>query len=342
MALLRVALLCQLFVSVAGADRAATNVVCLMKYPEEVFLDLTGARTTALPKGIPQADALASVAQARACCTTTWAGWVISQAPKAPIRSCQMLAWVRSKTTRARRQWVRWPLARRAPGVGPPHRAPHHACAVIGNVTDPDSAYRVTNEAGVVIDLYIETKTPGAPYAAAATNKLRDGADGTPTFGEINLQGPDVAGTREVELTFTFKRHDTGAEVQIPWMQFTLFDFDQNMGDWLRGQEVNPTPRPPHPTPWESRPPTRAHGVRGANGSARQPRDLRITRSPAGRASSLLGKMACSWNPGWNSKAASNSTQASTKARAPARKPPRRTQQPPRRLCAADAPPRAA
>ena len=117
--MLRLALLCHLSVAVEGADRAATNLACLVKYPEEVFLDLTGARTTALPKGIPQADALASVAQARACCTTTWAGWVISQAPKAPIRSCQMLAWVRSKTTRARRQWVRWPLARRAPGGRP-------------------------------------------------------------------------------------------------------------------------------------------------------------------------------------------------------------------------------
>merc|ERR1719424_1678927 len=113
---------------------------------------------------------------------------------------------------------------------------------VIGNVTDPDSAYRVTNEAGVVIDLYIETTTAGAPYVPKATNELKPGAAGTPTFGQINLKGPDELGTREVNLTFTFKRRDTRAEVQIPWMQFTLFDFDHNMNDgkinWEeRGQE---------------------------------------------------------------------------------------------------------
>ena len=56
--MLRLALLCHLSVAVEGADRMATNVVCLVKYPEEVFLDLTGAITTALPKRIPQADAL--------------------------------------------------------------------------------------------------------------------------------------------------------------------------------------------------------------------------------------------------------------------------------------------
>ena len=56
MALLRVALLCQL--SVAGAVRLATNVPCLPIVQEEVRLDLSGARATAFPKGIPQADAL--------------------------------------------------------------------------------------------------------------------------------------------------------------------------------------------------------------------------------------------------------------------------------------------
>ena len=109
----------------------------------------------------------------------------------------------------------------------------------------------MTGTQGVEIDLYIKTKTDGAPYTPKSANILEDGADGTPTFGEINLQGPDEAGTREVELTFTFKRRDTGAEVQLPWMQFTLFDFDHNM--WPAGQqkglEVNPTPAPapPHP-----------------------------------------------------------------------------------------------
>ena len=46
MALLRVALLC--LVSVASADvRLATNIECLEKIDNEVFLDLSGARTTA-------------------------------------------------------------------------------------------------------------------------------------------------------------------------------------------------------------------------------------------------------------------------------------------------------
>ena len=101
----------------------------------------------------------------------------------------------------------------------------------------------------MVIDLYIETTTASAPYVPKATNELKDGAAGTPTFGQINLKGPDEEGTREVELTFTFKRRDTRAEVQIPWMQFTLFDFDHNRNDGDRGQEVNPTPAPapPHP-----------------------------------------------------------------------------------------------
>ena len=102
----------------------------------------------------------------------------------------------------------------------------------------------------MVIDLYIETTTASAPYVPKATNELKPGAAGTPTFGQINLQGPDELGTREVELTFTFKRRDTRAEVQIPWMQFTLFDFDHNMNDGDRGQEVNPTAAPrPSPPP---------------------------------------------------------------------------------------------
>ena len=57
--MLRLALLCHL--SVAGAVRLATNVACLPYKAEEVFLDLSGARATAFPKGIPQANALGSV-----------------------------------------------------------------------------------------------------------------------------------------------------------------------------------------------------------------------------------------------------------------------------------------
>ena len=55
MALLRVALLC--LVSVASADvRLATNIECLEKIDNEVFLDLSGARTAAFLEGIPSAD----------------------------------------------------------------------------------------------------------------------------------------------------------------------------------------------------------------------------------------------------------------------------------------------
>ena len=95
----------------------------------------------------------------------------------------------------------------------------------------------------MVIDLYIETTTASAPYVPKATNELKPGAAGTPTFGQINLQGPDELGTREVALTFTFKRRDTRAEVQIPWMQFTLFDFDQNNdGNTGNGKEARGPP----------------------------------------------------------------------------------------------------
>ena len=50
MALLRAALLCHL--SVAGAVRLATNVACLEEHPEQVFLNLSGAKATAFLKGI--------------------------------------------------------------------------------------------------------------------------------------------------------------------------------------------------------------------------------------------------------------------------------------------------
>ena len=57
MALLRVALLC--LVSVASADvRLATNIECLPYggFSDEVFLDLSGARTAAFLEGMPSAD----------------------------------------------------------------------------------------------------------------------------------------------------------------------------------------------------------------------------------------------------------------------------------------------
>ena len=112
MALLRVALLCHLFVSVAGADRKATNVVCLADEPGQVYLSFAGASAMhSVPRrDFPQADAL-SVAQARACCTTTWEG-AMSQLTQ--CRSCQV-ARVRIKATSARRKWVRWPESTQSP-----------------------------------------------------------------------------------------------------------------------------------------------------------------------------------------------------------------------------------
>ena len=113
MALLRVALLCQLFVSVAGAADKAEAILCLIEETEgekQVELSFAGASATAFPEEIPQADAL-SVAQARPCCTTTWAGRVLTAAK---IRMCQV-ARVRSKTTIARWKWVRWPQSTQSP-----------------------------------------------------------------------------------------------------------------------------------------------------------------------------------------------------------------------------------
>ena len=56
-------------------------------------------------------------------------------------------------------------------------------------------------------------------------------------FGQINLDGPNTdlravrdAGTpvpdHEVTLRFRFVNRDTGAAISIPWLQFSLFDFD--------------------------------------------------------------------------------------------------------------------
>ena len=103
----------------------------------------------------------------------------------------------------------------------------------------------MTNTVGVPINLWIETTTSG--YATAADNYLRS-EGGVNTFGEINLKGPGNEGqTSSIGLRFTFKRNDNGAEVTIPWMQFTLFDFDHNMNDGTRGREVPRCPSSTHP-----------------------------------------------------------------------------------------------
>ena len=101
------------------------------------------------------------------------------------------------------------------------------------------------------------------------------------TFGEINLKGPGADGaTSSVGLTFTFKNRDTNAEVTIPWMQFTLFDFDRN-NDNSKGQEVPRRPPPP-----ASRPPPPA--LRLPPSASRSPPPAPRPPPPAGRAWSLM------------------------------------------------------
>ena len=129
----------------------------------------------------------------------------------------------------------RTPLFQRA-RAGLTVRLSHRACAVFGNVTSTVDALRVTGTSGVPVDLWVETTTPYLP--AGELNYMKD-VGGINSFGEISLRGPGRNGqTSSVGLRFTFKRNDNGAEVTVPWMQFTLFDFDHNMNDGTRGQEV--------------------------------------------------------------------------------------------------------
>ena len=124
------------------------------------------------------------------------------------------------------------------PRRGQPHRAPARVCAVFGNVIDKRTVEHVKDANGnlppdAIVDLYIEVG-PGTRYVAASNkaNHIKQiGDEKTPTFGEINLKGPEEEGTSAVELKFTFKRRDNQLEVTIPWMQFTLFDFDQAKAD---------------------------------------------------------------------------------------------------------------
>ena len=64
--------------------------------------------------------------------------------------------------------------------------------------------------------------------------------DGTSTFGEINVDGPEngaaADSTQGVNLTFKFVSRETGLPVNIAWMQFSLFDFDQ--AEKGKGQEA--------------------------------------------------------------------------------------------------------
>ena len=153
-------------------------------------------------------------------------------------------------------------------------------CAVFGNVIDKRTVENVKDAngnplpPGAIVDLYIETTTPNYIAASNKANHIKQiGDEKTPTFGEINLKGPEEEGTSTVGLRFTFKRRDNGEEVQIPWMQLTLFDFDQAKADtsiesgrqnadgsWylntegVKGQEVPPLTPPPTTTPHHTTP----------------------------------------------------------------------------------------
>ena len=105
--------------------------------------------------------------------------------------------------------------------------------------------------------------------------------NGTRTFGEINLDGPDQgadpSSVHTLGLRFKFVRHDTGQPVNIAWMQFSLFDFDHTNGKKQEGQEARATGAPPpdgsHPptcTPPAHRPPTdRTHRLAPTSSPAR-------------------------------------------------------------------------
>ena len=227
------------------------------------------------------------------------------------------------KTTIARKRWVRWPPARTAPkGPAPPHRAPLVArAAVFGNVVGPAQLSGLTG--GVQIDLWVEATTDYVP-AGDDKNYLRESND-VPTFGEINLRGPGSQdGLNSVGLTFTFKRRDNRAEVTIPWMQLTFFDFDQDI--WQggnAGREVPPPrpalpPSPRRPCPTAHRPPLM--GVPGPNRSAWRPRGSWITRCPAAAATWQQAMHQPRWRRSRSataSKAAATATMASPAAPPP-------------------------
>merc|ERR1740130_1262498 len=191
MALLRVALLCQL--SVAGAVRLATNVPCLPIVQEEVRLDLSGSTFLHNNLGGQQGKGM---------------------------EDPSLLSI------------VHYPLCQ-----GKKQNDPCSTAMVIGNVTSNQHAFEVTGKPNVEVDLFIETTDTSYITAQVHSNHMRK-KDGLNTFGEINLKGPGVDGaTSSVALTFTFKRRDTNAEVTIPWMQFSLLDFDQNSDSTDVGQE---------------------------------------------------------------------------------------------------------
>ena len=154
-------------------------------------------------------------------------------------------------------------------GTGLPQRPPRRAssCAVFGNVFDPASTSFITGT-DTAIDLYIVNTTYYYNWDGG-NHHLQTKINGE--FAQINLDGPDSnmrgQNTPPHETTFKFRfvRRDTGQPVSIPWMQFTFFDFDDNvLTDWLvnnqnavtgDGREARPPPlNPPLPAPLDPPP----------------------------------------------------------------------------------------
>ena len=81
--------------------------------------------------------------------------------------------------------------------------------------------------------MYIENTTYYHNFGDGGSHHKVNGINGH--FGQINLDGPDnnLRGTNasphETTFRFRFVRRDTGQPVAIPWMQFTFFDFDENV-----------------------------------------------------------------------------------------------------------------
>ena len=94
-----------------------------------------------------------------------------------------------------------------------------------------------------------------------ANNRIKESA-GISTFVEINLDGPN-SGIASLGLKFKFVRRDTGQPISLPWLQFTLFDFDMQGagGSDQGGREVRDTtpPLPLPPRPFCRSPPTEPH-----------------------------------------------------------------------------------
>ena len=186
------------------------------------------------------------VPQGRPCCTTTWAALPVTTVRRQVMRvaarqTCRgsQDAPVRPLTTR-RATWdlVRWPRTNAVPArTSLPQRPPRRAsCAAFGNVFDAASTSFITGT-DTAIDLYIENTTYYYNWDGG-DHHLQTRILGE--FAQINLDGPDPSrrGTNapphETTFKFQFKRRDTGQPVSIPWMQFTFFDFDENvLTDWL-------------------------------------------------------------------------------------------------------------